>query len=225
MCNAYNHAPGCTCGWGGDGHLGRSSGGHATDILGRFYWQHRDEDFCVPSACPGCGASVYFVRHNGGSVTFDELGRPWPKHGCFNDDLYGIQLRRLLSERPNASSLVFGVVIEVETTRPGEGGRIVVRCNDGTLFNHEIDMPANLSRILGRLLVVARDHQGNVSIRFVAPAEPRVIAYLQIIENGTRRLIEEFAYKRRPEAERRLSVLLSQHPGRYRIQIDKRTEL
>tara|TARA_Y100001934_G_C11848619_1_gene538526 strand:+ start:390 stop:614 length:225 start_codon:yes stop_codon:yes gene_type:complete len=22
MCNAWNHPPGCTCGWGGEGHLG-----------------------------------------------------------------------------------------------------------------------------------------------------------------------------------------------------------
>lgn len=27
---------------------------------------------------------VYFVQHNGGSVWFDELGQPWPKHPCFD---------------------------------------------------------------------------------------------------------------------------------------------
>ena len=26
MCNAYNHSPGCMCGWGGEGHLGHSYG-------------------------------------------------------------------------------------------------------------------------------------------------------------------------------------------------------
>jgi hypothetical protein len=44
-------------------------------------------DFCRPTICPRCGAAVYFVRHNGGSVWLDELGWPWPKHGCFNNDL------------------------------------------------------------------------------------------------------------------------------------------
>jgi len=27
MCNAYQHPYGCTCGWGGEGHIGRSYGG------------------------------------------------------------------------------------------------------------------------------------------------------------------------------------------------------
>lgn len=28
---------------------------------------------------------MFFVRHNGGSVWFDELGWPWPVHPCFAD--------------------------------------------------------------------------------------------------------------------------------------------
>ena len=36
--------------------------------------------------CLKCGADVYFVRHNGGSVWFDELGPPWPVHPCFEND-------------------------------------------------------------------------------------------------------------------------------------------
>src|ERR1039458_521988 len=34
--------------------------------------------------CPRCPQMVYLVRHNGGSVWLDELGWPWPKHGCFD---------------------------------------------------------------------------------------------------------------------------------------------
>ena len=40
-------------------------------------------DACHQTSCPVCGATVYFVRHNGGMVWFDELGQPWDKHGCF----------------------------------------------------------------------------------------------------------------------------------------------
>ena len=36
--------------------------------------------------CPRCPQMVYLVRHNGGSVWLDELGWPWPKHGCFDSD-------------------------------------------------------------------------------------------------------------------------------------------
>lgn len=33
--------------------------------------------------CPRCRARVFFLRHNGGSVWLDEMGYPWPEHGCF----------------------------------------------------------------------------------------------------------------------------------------------
>src|SRR5208337_4997684 len=74
MCNAHNHSSSCTCGWGGEGHLGRSHGQGSTLIAAyRTVWRHRDVDFCSPTACPLCGARVFFVRHNGGSVWFDEM--------------------------------------------------------------------------------------------------------------------------------------------------------
>ena len=41
------------------------------------------ENFTRPSSCSRCGATVFFVQHNGGSVFFDELGWPWEKHDCF----------------------------------------------------------------------------------------------------------------------------------------------
>lgn len=42
------------------------------------------DDFCRRTKCPVCEARVYFVRHNGGSIWFDSLGWPWPKHQCFD---------------------------------------------------------------------------------------------------------------------------------------------
>jgi hypothetical protein len=76
MCNAYNHPPGCRCGWGGDGHLGVSS---------NFQSPIDSADKCCHfTSCPKCGQSVFFIRHNGGSVWVDELGPPWPKHPCFD---------------------------------------------------------------------------------------------------------------------------------------------
>jgi len=35
------------------------------------------------TSCPQCEADVFFLRHNGGSVWLDEMGYPWPRHGCF----------------------------------------------------------------------------------------------------------------------------------------------
>ena len=95
MCNAWNHPPGCTCGWGGEGQLGGGGGwpgGYTPGINSSSYregiiisYPWESSDFCGPSRCPKCGADVFFIRHNGGSVWVDELGWPWPKHGCFDD--------------------------------------------------------------------------------------------------------------------------------------------
>lgn len=48
---------------------------------------HAPEAACYLTRCPICKATVFFVRHNGGSVWLDApLGPPWPKHGCFADE-------------------------------------------------------------------------------------------------------------------------------------------
>ena len=86
MCNAWNHAPSCSCGWGGEGHLGRRGAGD-------FLWPRisissllRDisRGYVNPNAhCPVCGDSVFFDQSpEGGRVFFDSLGPPWPKHPC-----------------------------------------------------------------------------------------------------------------------------------------------
>jgi hypothetical protein len=86
MCNAWNHSPSCTCGWGGDGHLGRK--GLFSELIQSQvkFRTYRDLlfGFTNPNAsCPVCGARVYFYSSPfGGRVFFDELGPPWPKHPC-----------------------------------------------------------------------------------------------------------------------------------------------
>ncbi len=38
------------------------------------------------TTCPVCGShKVYLIRYNGGVVWLDDLGAPWPIHGCFKD--------------------------------------------------------------------------------------------------------------------------------------------
>jgi hypothetical protein len=77
------------CGWGGEGHLGASysEGYTVTSTHSNNSVQIRDwdyHDFTRPTTCPECGADVYFIRYNGGSVWVDEIGWPWPKHACFD---------------------------------------------------------------------------------------------------------------------------------------------
>lgn len=94
MCNAWNHTKDCTCGFGGDGHLGGGWGNYSSVITKEFIDQivenHKQsvkneyDSFIIPNAiCPICGASVFFYQSPyGGRVFFDELQPPWPKHPC-----------------------------------------------------------------------------------------------------------------------------------------------
>jgi hypothetical protein len=101
MCNAWNHSPGCQCGWGGDGHLGRRTTGNSysswgIDAILRDYGGQAarervyTDSYVNPNArCPVCGAQVFFYQSPyGGRVYFDELGRPWPKHPCTDNSQY-----------------------------------------------------------------------------------------------------------------------------------------
>ncbi len=92
MCNAFNHSYSCTCGWGGDGHLGRRIGNLVNNArLPQFKVYSQILRSCtVPNAkCPVCGIAVFFYSSPfGGRVFFDELGPPWPKHGCTDNGRY-----------------------------------------------------------------------------------------------------------------------------------------
>ena len=90
-CNAWNHSSDCTCGWGGDGHAGRRTGSFSAvsiTVVDGFTWRFirkpTHDSYVNPNArCPVCGASVYLYQSPfGGRVFFNELGPPWPKHGC-----------------------------------------------------------------------------------------------------------------------------------------------
>lgn len=83
MCNAWNHAPGCKCGWGGEGHLGRPS--YPPPQARSLAPAYRTlSSYTNPNAlCPVCHEPVFFYQSpDGGRVFFDELGPPWPKHPC-----------------------------------------------------------------------------------------------------------------------------------------------
>lgn len=88
MCNAWNHPLGCTCGWGGEGHLGKGSG-ISSGLRNSFLPSLSINLGLYPSyvnpnaICPVCGEIVFFYQSpHGGRVFFDELGPPWPKHPC-----------------------------------------------------------------------------------------------------------------------------------------------
>lgn len=78
-CNAHGHPPSCDCGWGGKNHN--------TEHLSTVTDWSQSKSHTNPNAkCPVCQNKVFFYRSpDGGSVFFDSLGPPWPKHLCTNN--------------------------------------------------------------------------------------------------------------------------------------------
>lgn len=143
MCNASNHAPGCRCGWGGDGHLGRSPGGYRAAPtraarrrslpVTRIFDSYTDPN----ARCPVCGDSVFFYQApSGGRVFFDELGPPWPKHPCTDNPRIPVALaqpgsgasRRMSPDRRLADWQVEGwTPIQIESSTRANGAHSI-RC-------------------------------------------------------------------------------------------------
>lgn len=74
------------------------------------------ESECYLTKCPDCNASVFFIRHNGGSLWVDPpLGPPWWKHDCMNNGRPSAVRRESIQESlppsvRGADGLILGVV-------------------------------------------------------------------------------------------------------------------
>jgi len=49
------------------------------------------------------------------------------------------------------------------------GGRIVIRCSDGSLIDQDHDTSRSLASLVGALAVVLRDAQGRISLKLIEP--------------------------------------------------------
>jgi len=160
MCNAWNHSEDCGCGFGGDTAVYRSTAPMTHS------WVYRADDYTRPTSCPICGADVFFVRHNGGSAWFDDLGIPWLKHACFDDDTPTATTHRLLSDK-DAQNV--GVVLETHGADFEPTGQITVRCLDGNIISGTFQTGhLILSSIPGRLISVHYDASGKPVLTFLS---------------------------------------------------------
>lgn len=107
MCNASNHPPGCTCGWGwgsyGGGHVvPRRLGNQGYIDYVKSSYREIYESFTVPNArCPVCGAHVFYYQStSGGRVYFDELGPPWSKHPCTDNAISNSSKNTAMAIKP-----------------------------------------------------------------------------------------------------------------------------
>lgn len=85
MCNAWNHPPGCNCGWGGSS-TGNSKGVFTSfsSSLPKTASDDDDNSETYSTKCWWCGAMVFYHTNGyGDSVLFDSLGWPWEIHSCW----------------------------------------------------------------------------------------------------------------------------------------------
>jgi hypothetical protein len=100
ICVTHGITPQCTCGWGGLGHLGKKTSGNQPNPWIKFLKFTGISSYTIPNAkCPVCGEAVFFYQSpNGGRVFFDELGPPWPKHGCVQTSNQPIPFQTLIHQ-------------------------------------------------------------------------------------------------------------------------------
>lgn len=85
MCNAWNHHADCDCGWGGGNNKNYF-------IFSKRKNKYLSDEINIKNSatknclCPICGQGVFFYKSDfGGSVFFDSLGHPWPRHQCMHE--------------------------------------------------------------------------------------------------------------------------------------------
>jgi len=163
MCNAHNHPPDCTCGWGGDGHAGTSYGGNSG--LGQTYYSDggtrvwRERDFTSPSRCPECGKDVFFIRHNGGSVWVDPpLGWPWPKHPCFDKPNEPTRSFSVWSAKSSGlTNPKLGIIKRIERDSKDEEPWIVIKLPDLSRVSLKLRWMPPDSSLLGALVIFSKE--------------------------------------------------------------------
>lgn len=141
------------CGWGGGASNVRDFAGYLRS----------EESACFRTNCPECGESVYFIRHNGGSIWIDPpLGPPWYKHPCMDQPSHRAKGARSmlvskssLSGYSHVDGLIVGVVKEAETTF--EGCFTLVNVETGSAENFYLAVKNKAGFLVGKLVVFDPD--------------------------------------------------------------------
>lgn len=162
-CNALNHPPDCRCGWGGDGHKGKSPGGKRghhvhlpqsqRNITSKVNTDNR------LTLCPKCQSEVFFIKHNGGSIWFDPpLGPPWYKHACFDTDHSNTTKRSRLKtsfdglQKGFSSTVKIVVIASCVYNNHSRTTSLKAHFDDGELYSFSVRGDARI--FVGRLCFV-----------------------------------------------------------------------
>ncbi|HZV33150.1 MAG TPA: hypothetical protein VFB72_01135 [Verrucomicrobiae bacterium] len=137
-------------------HCGSWSGS-TTDYGYRSDYHYLRQDFTRPTTCPECHAQVYFVRHNGGSVWFDDLGWPWPKHACFDNDVPARQFTHLSAKSSGLSNPSLALIYHAHTDTSQQETVLFLRLNGVMRLSVVTRWYPSRTDLMGALVVVSRD--------------------------------------------------------------------
>ncbi len=207
-CNGHGHPPDCTCGWGGVYYpISFPTSSTETSIPApgtRAVWDHAE--FCCPTTCPKCQQPVFFVRHNGGSVWFDTLGQPWPKHPCMAREADTEWLERdfQVDDEPG-NRKVFGVIREATVANPGISAFFVISCSDGTVIDDEFVYSLNPCQAVGGLVRLELTPDNQVGARRFKSIDDMLEAHAARLKAEHRKKeIEERRKQAKVEQEREM---------------------
>jgi len=127
---------------------------HSNETIYSFENRQFDE-FTKPTICPRCGAEVYFVRHNGGCVWLDSLGKPWPKHPCF-DDPDEIVFSTTKKELEKTRIDYFGIVVEITPHNQPTHYKFRIQCSNTELIEGVFNYQGNAEDWLGQIVIIER---------------------------------------------------------------------
>ena len=118
----------------------------------------RERDFTRPTHCPKCGDDVFFIRHNGGSVWVDELGCPWPKHGCFDKPTEPTQMfSKWTAKSSRFTNPKLGIITELQE-KVGLAEMIIeIRFTDSSRASLILRFTPPRSSLLGALVIVSTE--------------------------------------------------------------------
>ena len=118
------------------------------------------DDYCRSTICKKCGAEIFFIRHNGGSLWVNSpLGYPWPKHPCYYDEMTTQEHTRIVTLAESTISPILGVIIYTETRPNYMSDVIVVKCFDGGEASCLVSYVKQPSNLIGKLVFLSLKEQ------------------------------------------------------------------
>jgi len=132
----------------------------------------RERDFTRPSHCPICGDDVFFIRHNGGSVWVDELGWPWPKHGCFDQPHEPTQTFSLWTAKSSGlTNPKLAIITRIKEDVRFAEPILEIRFTDSSRASLILRYTPSTSSLLGALVAISKEdslllHQQHAELPF-----------------------------------------------------------